>query len=47
MVKDTSVRLVHSGLPDATAVDLHEQGWSRYLGRLVTAAVSEPGPDLA
>jgi uncharacterized protein YndB with AHSA1/START domain len=34
----TVVRLVHSGLPTATAIDMHTQGWDRYLGRLIVVA---------
>lgn len=42
----TRVRLVHSGLPDPTAVAMHIAGWNRYLARLVTASEGGyPGPD--
>jgi uncharacterized protein YndB with AHSA1/START domain len=30
----TRLRLVHSGLPDADAVEMHGQGWGHYLERL-------------
>ncbi|MGA7269870.1 MAG: SRPBCC family protein [Acidimicrobiia bacterium] len=41
----TRLRLVHSGLPEAS-IDLHELGWDHYLDRLSVAAVgSDPGPD--
>lgn len=42
----TLVRLVHSGLPDESAVELHERGWTHYLDRLGVAATgADPGPD--
>lgn len=41
---DTVLRLVHEGLPDQESQALHEQGWDRYLGRLVPVAAGEdPG----
>jgi uncharacterized protein YndB with AHSA1/START domain len=43
----TRLRLVHSGLPDAQAVEMHIHGWDHYLARLgVAAAGGEAGPDL-
>lgn len=42
----TLLTLVHSGLPDSPAAELHEQGWTRYLDRLAVAAPGgDPGPD--
>ncbi len=42
----TIVRLVHDGLPGPAALDLHMDGWSRYLDRLgVAASGGDPGPD--
>lgn len=42
----TRLRLVHSGLPDADAVEMHRHGWGHYLDRLsVRAAGGDPGPD--
>ena len=42
----TVVRLVHDGLPDEAAVELHTSGWERYLARLVVAGGGgDPGPD--
>jgi uncharacterized protein YndB with AHSA1/START domain len=42
----TVVRLVHSGLPSPAAVDMHTQGWQRYLRRLVVVSEGgDPGPD--
>lgn len=42
----TRLRLVHSGLPDDEAVEMHTQGWDHYLGRLtVVAAGGSVGPD--
>ncbi|MDX1658807.1 MAG: SRPBCC family protein [Nitriliruptorales bacterium] len=35
---DTVVTLTHSGLPDADAMRLHEDGWTRYLDQLVADA---------
>jgi len=41
----TLVRLVHEGLTDEQAAS-HAEGWSHYLGRLVTAATQgDAGPD--
>jgi uncharacterized protein YndB with AHSA1/START domain len=41
----TLITLVHSGLPDA-AVEMHRDGWTHYMGRLVVrAAGGDPGPD--
>lgn len=41
----TLVTLTHDSLPEGER-DLHEAGWSLYLGRLVTVAEGgEPGPD--
>lgn len=34
----TVVRLRHTGLSDRPAVEIHYEGWSLYLGRLVRAA---------
>ena len=34
----TRVRLVHSGLPDAAAVEDHGKGWQVYLDRLAVSA---------
>jgi uncharacterized protein YndB with AHSA1/START domain len=43
----TLVRLVHTGLPDASSMTLHERGWARYLDRLtVSASGGDPGADL-
>jgi uncharacterized protein YndB with AHSA1/START domain len=36
----TLVRLVHSGLPDAAAMGLHREGWTRYLDHLVEIAAT-------
>jgi uncharacterized protein YndB with AHSA1/START domain len=36
----TLVRLVHSGLPDAEAMGLHREGWTRYLDHLVETAAT-------
>jgi len=42
----TLVRLRHTGLPDADAVEQHGHGWEHYLGRLaVAAAGGDAGPD--
>jgi len=42
----TRVRLVHRGLPDETAVQMHTMGWDHYLARLVVrAGGGDPGPD--
>lgn len=42
----TLVRLEHSGLPDANAVEQHTQGWDHYLGRLaVVGAGGSVEPD--
>jgi uncharacterized protein YndB with AHSA1/START domain len=44
----TRLRLVHRGLPDENAVELHGQGWAHYLDRLAQrAAGNDPGPDRA
>lgn len=41
----TTVKLVHSGLPEP-AVKPHGQGWTHYFDRLaVAAAGGDPGPD--
>lgn len=43
----TLVRLVHTGLPDAPSMTLHEQGWALYLDRLtISASGGDPGPDV-
>ncbi|MDX1621829.1 MAG: SRPBCC family protein [Nitriliruptorales bacterium] len=36
--RETVLTLTHSGLPDADAMWLHEDGWTRYLDRLVAVA---------
>jgi uncharacterized protein YndB with AHSA1/START domain len=42
----TRLRLTHSGLPDADAVEQHTSGWDHYLGRLaVVSAGGDAGPD--
>ncbi len=42
----THLTLVHSGLPLPT-VDLHRDGWNRYLERLtIRANGGDPGPDV-
>ena len=42
----TRLRLVHRGLPDENAVEMHGQGWAHYLERLAQrAAGNDPGPD--
>lgn len=42
----TLVRLVHRGLPDAQAAEMHGMGWEHYLKRLVVrASGGDPGPD--
>lgn len=41
----TTLRLVHTGLPDSRA-QTHATGWAHYLARLRTAAAgTDPGPD--
>jgi hypothetical protein len=41
----TFVTLIHDSLPQGER-DIHEAGWSLYLGRLVTVAEGgDPGPD--
>jgi uncharacterized protein YndB with AHSA1/START domain len=41
----TVLSLRHTGLPDASATMLHEEGWTSYLERLLVAARGEdPGP---
>ncbi|HEY4348555.1 MAG TPA: SRPBCC domain-containing protein [Gaiellaceae bacterium] len=42
----TTLRLVHTGLPDEAAAGQHGAGWDHYLGRLAVAAEGgDPGPD--
>lgn len=42
----TLVRLTHSGLPDATAAEMHGMGWAHYLERLaIASAGGDPGKD--
>jgi len=42
----TLLRLSHTGLPDDEATVLHEQGWDRYLDRLVLISTGgSVGPD--
>jgi uncharacterized protein YndB with AHSA1/START domain len=42
----TTVRLTHSGLPNAESAGSHGEGWDHYLGRLaVVAAGGDPGRD--
>jgi uncharacterized protein YndB with AHSA1/START domain len=42
----TTLRLVHSGLPDEDSLASHSAGWDHYLGRLAVAAPGgDPGPD--
>jgi uncharacterized protein YndB with AHSA1/START domain len=44
--RSTRLRLVHRGLPDAErGVVLHDDGWTRFLGRLQAAVAGEPPPD--
>lgn len=38
----TTVRLTHTGLPDAAAADQHNEGWKFFIPRLVAAVA---GPD--
>jgi uncharacterized protein YndB with AHSA1/START domain len=42
----TTVRLVHSDLPNAESADSHGHGWQHYLDRLaIAAAGTDPGED--
>jgi uncharacterized protein YndB with AHSA1/START domain len=42
----TLVRFTHSGLPDEEERAGHEQGWKKYIDRLVIAATGgDPGPN--
>jgi len=42
----TIVRLRHCGLPTEQARELHGEGWTHYLARLILAAEGgDPGPD--
>ncbi len=42
----TRVQLVHRGLPDEAAVEMHIHGWDHYLARLaVVAPGGDAGPD--
>jgi uncharacterized protein YndB with AHSA1/START domain len=42
---DTVLVLRHTGLPDGPSAALHEEGWTFFTGRLVTAASGgDPGP---
>ncbi len=42
----TILRLRHSGFPDEKAAESHREGWTKYVGRLSTAAPGgDPGPD--
>jgi uncharacterized protein YndB with AHSA1/START domain len=42
----TRLRLVHRGLPDEEAAEMHTHGWTHYLDRLaLRAAGGDPGPD--
>jgi len=42
----TTLRLVHSGLPNDESAAAHDAGWDNYLGRLaVVAEGGDPGPD--
>ncbi len=44
--EETIVRLRHSGLPSAAAIEQHTEGWNHYLGRLAVAGSGEdPGRD--
>ncbi len=43
---ETLVRLRHTGLPNAAAIEEHSLGWNHYVARLTAAAGgTDPGPD--
>lgn len=41
----TRLRLVHSGFDTADSRDLHDDGWSRFLSRLLAVVSGRPAPE--